>query len=159
MVLRGMITEDFVNYKLPAMYLIFPVCCGFKCGREVCQNASLVDDPHLIVIDTKEVCKQFVTNGITKAIVCGGLEPFDSVDDLKELISTLRNELCCQNDVVIYTGYTEEEVLADEKKKEILEFSNIVVKYGRYIPNEMPHRDCVLGVNLASSNQYAKRYN
>ncbi len=158
MVLRGMIAEDFVNYKLPAMYLIFPFCT-FKCGREVCQNASLVDDPHLVVIDVKEVCKQFVTNGITKAIVCGGLEPFDSVDDLKELISTLRNEFCCQNDVVIYTGYTEEEVLADEKKKEILEFSNIVVKYGRYIPNETPHRDCVLGVNLASSNQYAKRYN
>ncbi len=158
MVLRGMIAEDFVNYKLPAMYLIFPFCT-FKCGREVCQNAILVDDPHLVVIDVKEVCKQFVTNGITKAIVCGGLEPFDSVDDLKELISTLRNEFCCQNDVVIYTGYTEEEVLADEKKKEILEFSNIVVKYGRYIPNETPHRDCVLGVNLASSNQYAKRYN
>ena len=159
MVLRGMIAEDFVNYRLPAMYLIFPICCGFKCGREVCQNASLVDDPHLVVIDAKEVCKQFVSNGITKSIVCGGLEPFDSVDDLKELISTLRNDFYCQNDVVIYTGYTEEEVLADEKKKEILEFSNIVVKYGRYIPNETPHRDCILGVNLASSNQYAKRYN
>jgi len=158
MVLRGMIVEDFVNYRLPAMYLIFPFCT-FKCGREVCQNASLVDDPHLVVIDAKEICKQFVSNGITKAIVCGGLEPFDSIDDLKELISTLRNEFCCQNDVVIYTGYTEEEVLADEKKKEILEFNNIVVKYGRYIPNETPHRDCVLGVNLASSNQYAKRYN
>ena len=159
MVLRGAIVEDFVNYKLPSMFLIFPICATFKCGRGICQNASLADNPQLLVVTAQEVCEQFVSNGITKAIVCGGLEPFDSVDDLKELISTLRNEFHCQNDVVIYTGYTEEEVLADERKKEILEFSNIVVKYGRYVPNETPHKDEVLGVNLASSNQYAKRYN
>ena len=159
MVLRNVIMEDFINYKLPAMFLIFPICCGFKCGHEVCQNANLVNDPRLIVVDTKEVCKQFISNGITKAIVCGGLEPFDSIDDLLELISTLRNEFCCQNDVVIYTGYTEEEVNNDEKMKQVLNFNNIVIKYGRYVPNETPHRDCVLGVNLASSNQYAKRYN
>lgn len=158
MVLRGAIIEDFINYRLPAMYLVFPFCT-FKCGHEFCQNARLMDDPHLIVISAREICKQFVSNGITKAIVCGGLEPFDSIDDLLELVSTLRNEFYCQNDVVIYTGYTEEEVNNDEKMKQILNFNNIVIKYGRYIPNETPHKDDILGVNLASSNQYAKRYN
>lgn len=158
MVLRNLMIEDFVNYRLPSMFLIFPFCT-FKCGRSNCQNAKLVDDPKLLVVTAEEVCKQFVSNGITKAIVCGGLEPFDSVDDLIELIDTLRNKFYCQNDVVIYTGYTEEEINSDEKKKKVLEYSNIVVKYGRYVPNETPHRDSILGVNLASSNQYAKRYN
>ena len=35
--------------------------------------------------------------------------------------------------------------------------SNIVIKYGRYIPGQTPHYDEVLGVKLASDNQYAER--
>ena len=159
MVLRGALMEDFVNYRLPSMFLIFPICATFKCGREFCQNAKLTDDPHLIVISAHEICKQFVSNEITEAIVCGGLEPFDSVDDLLELISTLRNEFHLQNDIVIYTGYTEEEVLSDEKMRRVLDYKNIVVKYGRFIANDAARFDDVLGVTLASSNQYAKRYN
>ena len=36
-------------------------------------------------------------------------------------------------------------------------FTNIIIKFGRYIPNQKPHYDEVLGVNLASDNQYAER--
>ena len=36
-------------------------------------------------------------------------------------------------------------------------FPNIIIKFGRYIPNQQPHYDEVLGVNLASDNQYAER--
>ena len=59
------------------------------------------------------------------------------------------------DDIVIYTGYTEEEV-AD--KVYLLDlFPNIIIKYGRYIPGQEPHYDEVLGVKLASDNQYAKK--
>ena len=34
----------------------------------------------------------------------------------------------------------------------------VVVKYGRFVPDCQPHYDEVLGVNLSSDNQYAKRY-
>ena len=34
----------------------------------------------------------------------------------------------------------------------------LVIKYGRYVPDQQPHFDEVLGVNLASDNQYARRY-
>jgi hypothetical protein len=36
-------------------------------------------------------------------------------------------------------------------------FDNIVIKFGRYRPGQQKHFDEVLGVELASDNQYAKR--
>ena len=35
-------------------------------------------------------------------------------------------------------------------------YENIIVKFGRYVPNQLPHYDNVLGIKLASDNQYAK---
>ena len=34
---------------------------------------------------------------------------------------------------------------------------NIIIKYGRFIPDQQPHYDEILGVNLASSNQGAEK--
>ena len=94
-----------------------------------------------------------MNNKITSAIVCGGLEPFDSWSDMYFLIQMLRKQT--NDDIVIYTGYTEEEV---KDKVYLLDlFPNIIIKYGRYIPNQQPHYDEILGVNLASDNQYAKK--
>ena len=44
--LLGIIDEDFINYKLPTMSLMFPYCsmkCNKEAGREVCHNTSLRD--------------------------------------------------------------------------------------------------------------------
>ena len=41
MKIKGLISEDFVNYKKPAMTIMFPHCNGFKCGAEYCQNSPL----------------------------------------------------------------------------------------------------------------------
>ena len=49
--------------------------------------------------------------------------------------------------------------MADEilsKIEDLLKFSNIIIKFGRYIPGQKPHYDEILGVNLASDNQYAE---
>ena len=43
------------------------------------------------------------------------------------------------------------------KIEELKKFPNIIVKFGRYKPGQEPHEDEVLGVNLANSEQYAKR--
>jgi hypothetical protein len=42
--------------------------------------------------------------------------------------------------------------------KNIKNCGNIIVKFGRYRPNQEPHFDKVLGVELASDNQYAKEF-
>lgn len=156
MKVKNVVFEDFVNYKEAALFIIMPNC-SFKCdkenGTQICQNWSLRKEPD-IEISNEELIKRFDENPITKAIIFGGLEPFDSEEDLQNFLKTFRkahNEV-----VVIYTGYTEEEV--KEKFGWIFQYKNLVIKFGRFRPNEENHYDEVLGVNLASHNQYGRFY-
>ena len=161
MVIKNLIDEDFVNYKKPSMFIITPTC-SFKCDKEngcnLCQNSHLAQQRGYN-IGIRTLIKRYLINPITKAIVIAGLEPFDTPDDLFELIDTAREWCGINDDIVIYTGYTEEELRSNPHFKYITEYPNIIIKFGRFIPNEEPHYDEVLGVKLASNNQYARRYN
>ena len=161
MIIKGLIDEDFVNYKKPAMVIEFPYCT-FKCdeeyGQPICQNSALVNEPN-IEISYDDLILRYLNNPITEAIVFQGLEPFNSMSDVMNLILWLRVKYNCEDDIVIYTGYKEEEIkwffkqiLSHEKISK-----NIIAKFGRYIPNQEPHFDEVLGVKLSSDNQYAKK--
>lgn len=147
---------DFVNYKQPSLYVIMPYCsfkCDYECGREVCQNSSLVYQDHHD-ISNERLTALFDANPITKAIVFAGLEPFDT-NGFESFIDYFRKT---HNDtIVIYTGYTENEI--HEWEPWIYKYSNIIIKFGRFIPDQEPHYDEVLGVTLASPNQYAKEIN
>ena len=152
MIIKQLIDEDFVNYHKPSMFIGFPSCtwkCEKECGERVCQNSSLAISPDKNV-DVKTIVDRYINNPITSAIVCGGLEPFDSWQDLQQLITYLR--VLTQDDIVIYTGYKENEI--QDKLEWLKLYSPIVIKIGRYIPNQNPHYDDVLGVKLASDNQY-----
>ena len=81
------------------------------------------------------------------------MEPFDSWDDLIGLVDRLRRST--NDDIVIYTGYYKEEIA--DRIALLSKYKNIVIKYGRYIPEQKEHYDEVLGVYLASENQYAER--
>ena len=157
MVVKDVIDVDYVNYRKPSMIIAFPICnfkCDKECGQQVCQNSALATAPN-IEITAHKLAQRYMKNGMTQAVVCQGLEPADSFDELLDFIRTLRL-MGCEDDVVIYTGYNKEEIL---NKVTLLKehFSNIIIKFGRYIPNQQPHYDEVLGVNLASDNQYAER--
>ena len=152
MTVKTIIEEDFSNYKKPSMLIAMPRCT-FKCNVEYCQNSPLAKMPD-IEVDDDELIQKYLDNNLTQAIVFGGLEPLDSWDDLIDFIIEFR--LISDDDIVIYTGYTKCEV---KDKIEILWhfFPNIIVKFGRYVPDQQPHYDEVLGVYLASDNQYAER--
>ena len=153
MIIKGLNDTDFVNYKKASMFIAFSKC-SFKCGQDICQNFQLTKEPTLEVLPSTLI-NLYKNNPITSAVVCGGLEPFDSWDDLFNFIDDFRLE--SDDDIVIYTGYTEEEI---QDKIDILkDYDNIIIKFGRYIPNQTPHYDEVLGVKLASDNQYARRIN
>lgn len=157
MIIKGLIDEDFVNYKKPAMVIEFPYCtfkCDKECGQSICQNGALVHEPN-IEIDYDKLLTRYINNPITKAIVMQGLEPFDSFSDVMNLILWLRVKYKCLDDIVIYTGYTKEEI--NWFIKYIEQYENIIIKYGRYIPNQNPHFDSILGVKLSSNNQYAEK--
>lgn len=155
MVIKGITAEDFSNYKKPSMFIAFPRCnfkCDRECGVQVCQNGALAGTPD-IDIDVDIIVKKYLDNPITKAVVVGGLEPFDSWLDLLLFIEKFREK--SQDDIVIYTGYYKEEIA--DKINILKQFPNIVIKTGRYIPNQEKHYDEVLGVELASDNQHAER--
>lgn len=170
MLIKGITDEDFINYKVPSMY-IATATCSFKCDKEygspICQNSELGKQPDIDINPVDIICR-YMQNDITKAIVFGGLEPFDTAYDMYRFIGDLRVLFKCDDDVVIYTGYTKEELSKmnlfipnmDHKFISILDafgFHNVIIKFGRYIPDQQPHFDPVLGVYLASDNQYAER--
>lgn len=165
MEIKGIEAENFENYKVPALFVAFPHC-SFKCDKEagcaVCQNSALASSPSSD-IPMQTIVDLYIDNPITKAIVFGGLEPFDSWEDLHGLISLLRYRT--PDPIIIYTGYTEEEIdnmeyMYDGIYHSFLDilnvYENIIVKFGRFIPKQEKHYDKLLGVNLASPNQYAK---
>ena len=149
--------EDFTSYKKPSMVIGFPRCswkCEKMCGMRVCQNGALAQTPDKI-IGVKTIINRYVNNPITSAIIMAGLEPFDSEEALQILITCLR--VSTQDDIVIYTGYTKEEIQEREIYNYLLNAKNIIIKFGRFVPNQQSHYDEVLGVKLASDNQYAER--
>ena len=157
MIIKGLIDEDFVNYKKPSMYIAFPSCtfkCERECGQKMCQNGSLSQAPN-IEINVDALVERYINNQITHAVICAGLEPMDSFEDLWRFIFHLRVK-GCNDEVVIYTGYYKQEI-SEEYLQRLSIVPNIIIKWGRFIPNQQPHYDEVLGVKLASDNQYAER--
>ena len=173
-IIKDIIDEDFTNYKKPSMFIATSKC-SFKCEKEdckvKCQNSKITTQPN-IEISIDKIIKRYLNNLITKAIVFGGLEPFDQLPELLTFIKKFRNESF--DDIVIYTGYTEEEIhtfKCDNKTylEAILEVNkipsqnpgispSIIIKYGRFKASGDKIYDEILGIELASSNQYAKIY-
>lgn len=155
MVLKTLLDEDFINYKKPSMVLGFPKCnfkCDRECGQQVCQNSTLATAPD-IEVNPMDIIQRYVYNNLTKSMVFAGLDPMDTFEDLYNFIFLFRS--ITVDDVVIYTGYTKCEIV--DKIEILKEFPNIIIKFGRYVPGQKPHYDEVLGVDLASDNQYAEK--
>ena len=147
MKIKTIVEEDLSNYKLPSMLIRFPNC-SFKCdnenGTKLCQNFSLALQPN-IDISYEDICQKYMSNPFMKAFVFGGLEPFDSYMDMFELIGHIRKYT--QDNIVVYTGYNENEI--GGFIKELKRYENIIVKFGRFKPNQNKHYDELLGVELS----------
>lgn len=157
MITKGIVFEDFVNYKVPCMTIEMPYCsfkCDHECGKPVCQNGPLAHSPN-INYSIDKIIQSYIENPITRAVVFQGLEPFDSIEDLREFIFKFRLLYSINDDIVIYTGYNKDEI--EKYVIQLAHFSNIIIKFGRYVPDKESHYDEILGVKLASPNQYAER--
>lgn len=147
----------FNDYRKTGLLVAFPHC-DFKCCHEqglptsVCQNCHLKEDQNIEISQGKIV--HMYDPKIHKALICGGMEPFDDLADLLILINVFRK--CYQDDVVIYTGYNLDEITPGLLAV-LRAYGNIVLKVGRYVAGDAPKYDEVLGVTLASSNQYGVR--
>lgn len=152
MKLLGIIFEDFINYRKPAMILEFPYCdlkCDKECGIAVCQNSPLLKEV-VLDVDISEIITNYIQNPISKAIIMQGMEPMLSFEEMVEFIAAFREK--SEDDIIIFTGYREEEI--SDKIDILKKFKNIYIKYGRFIPNRPKIHNDLLGIELASDNQY-----
>ena len=156
MILKGIIDEDFIQYKKCSMTLMFPHC-SFKCDKEsglqVCQNSALASAKDISVSE-KSIVDRYMRNKLSESIVFGGLEPLDDMEDVKNIISEFRR--VTQDDIVLYTGYYENEKKFADFKEFVTQsgYGNVLAKVGRFIPDSKHRVDSILGVELASENQY-----
>ena len=145
--IKGIIDEDFVNYKEPSMTIMMPKCdfkCDRECGSQVCQNSDLAAAPDILV-DVDKLIRRYGENDITKAIVFQGLEPMDTFFEMYTFISRFR-DAGFNDPIIIYTGYYESEIW--DKLQLLKNFGIIYIKVGRYIPNQEQHYDPYLGVKI-----------
>ena len=153
---KGIIWEDTVNYKKISTTLMFP-CCDFKCDKEngvqLCQNWELAAAPTQTV-HINSFMRRYMDNPLSEAIVIQGLEPFDTPLDLYTVAAAMK-DFNCKDDFVVYTGYYRDEVGAKLKPLYAVP-GRLIIKWGRYLPNQEPHFDPILGINLASKNQYGE---
>lgn len=158
MKLRGIVFEDFSNYKKPSLFLVSSLC-DWKCCKEagvpisVCQNSELMKS-EVKDYTNESIYAAYCFNNISQAIVIGGLEPMLQFEEVVSLIKYFRENRCI-DPFIIYTGFNKMEVLS--KVERLKEFPNIIVKFGRYVDKAKPIYDEILGVTLASDNQYAEK--
>lgn len=149
--------EDFVNYKKPAMFIGMGKC-DWKCCIEahipvdICQNHDLQD---YIELEPKTIVGNYMSNTISESIVIGGLEPFNDFMNLLDLVDEFRQNTT--DDIVIYTGYYPYEIT--NELMYLSDYENIIIKFGRFKPDDTGYKDELLGVKLASSNQYSAKLN
>lgn len=158
MIVKLVKVDDCAQYKKPCLVLCFP-SCTWKCCIEagisisVCQNQEMCAMKD-IDVSPEEAYIMYQNSIFSKAICCSGLEPMLQFDDVLSLLKYFR-EHGCDDDFVVYTGYYRHEI--EDKISQLAKYKNVVVKYGRYVPNNEKHFDKVLGVWLASDNQYGER--
>lgn len=154
---KDILDEDFVNYSKPSMFIAC-ISCDWKCCKEInqdiclCQNSPIAKSKN-IYVDNEKLINRYLNNKITKSIVIAGLEPFLQFDEIIDFIELLRKKT--KDEVVIYTGYRKEEIL--NQINDLKKYENIIVKFGRFKPNQKSHLDKILGVNLANEEQYAEK--
>lgn len=152
--LKIIMDENFQDYKKASM-LLATCYCDWKCAKEggfdvsVCQNSELAKQKN-IEVSIESIIDRYLNNKITQSVIIAGLEPILQFEEVIEFINAFRSK--CEDDIVIYTGYYPDEIV--DKLCKLVEYKNIIVKFGRYKENKNKVLDDVLGVWLSSCNQY-----
>jgi len=166
MLLKQILDESFGDYRETAMLLVAP-SCTWKCKN--CHN-HLLSELETKFFPDEEILKRFFANPLTSTIIFGGLEPLDSMVEVKDFVEKLYAKVFQEKlekpTIIIYTGYELDEIEFDLKACGLWDllkgYRNAIIKYGRFDPvyevkdnwallKETWNED--LGVYLASPNQ------
>jgi len=138
--------------------LIATHSCCFKCLKEQNLDLSICQNSHLNLSCTNEILikdliAKYTNNVLSECVVFAGLEPILQFDEILNFIKEFRK--IYTDDIVIYTGYYEYEI--QNEVNMLKDFENIIIKFGRFVPNKPSIYDNILKIKLVSDNQYAKR--
>jgi len=153
--LLGQCKLVYSDYYKPSLYIPIGITCTGKCFKDLgiesvnCQNWCL---NKTISIDSDVLVNNIVSKKLAEAYVFSGKEPFDNFEQMLKLIYEIR--FINYKDIVIYTGYYECEISSKINLLKI--FPNVIIKFGRYIPDSEPIVDPILKIALSSNNQFAK---
>ena len=169
--IKAIKADDYTNYRDPEGWSSLFVgmgTCDWKCciaagiPVDTCQNSALAKAP-VVELDATDLLKRYAWE--SGSVVVGGLEPFNDMESLKELARAYKNFVNYLHGeeefdkLVIYTGYNPDEVIThvEEIYNIVKDKLTLIVKFGRFVPGQKTHLDEVLGVELASDNQFAKK--
>lgn len=122
--------------------------CSKKCAG--CISPDLQTAQGTVIENRKlsELLIQVARKGSCSGLTISGGDPFEQSEDLLEVLQRTR---CAFDDILVYTGYTLEEIrnrCAGDAALECLRYIDVLID-GRYV-EKLNTRDCVL---RGSSNQ------
>ena len=102
--------------------VLFVNYCPHHC--EGCHNMQTWDKKNGREVLLEEVYQNLTKSSITNVTYSGG-EPFEQAHQLAELSRKLRANT--KKTIWVYSGYTFEQIVADEQKRELLELCDVLV--------------------------------
>lgn len=103
----GIIKESVVDGP-GIRYAIFTQGCFHKC--EGCHNPQTHDPQGGYFVDTEDLFQEIIQNPIISGVTFTGGEPFLHADKLADLAIKLNNAGMNDMNIIVYTGYTYEEI-------------------------------------------------
>lgn len=97
---------------------------GCPHGCKGCHNPSTWDMNKGILKDSKDIIEQIKHSHLQSGLTISGGEPFLQVAPLLEIVKEVKK---LHLNIWIYSGYTFEQLLQDETKKELLAYVDVLV--------------------------------
>lgn len=129
--LAGIVPESYTDGD-GIRYTIFVQGCAHQCTN--CQNKSTWDFNGGRLYEIDDIINEIMENPLLDGITLSGGDPMYQTSNILELIDKLHNRLP-QMTIWLYTGFTYEECLTDNKKRMVLEKIDIIVD-GEYIDSK-----------------------
>ena len=105
--------------------VLFVNYCPHRC--EGCHNPKTWDKANGKDVTLKEVYDDLLESSFTNVTFSGG-EPFEQAEELYHLARAIKDG---GKSIWVYSGYTYEEIMADENKKKLLSVCDVLVD-GRF---------------------------
>lgn len=116
------LTQDSIVDGPGFRFTVFVQGCAHHC--EGCHNPQTHDPAGGKDMTTDEIIREMRSNPLTDGLTLSGGEPFDQTEDCLTLVRAARESGL---NVWSYSGYLFEQLLADEKKSQLLKELDVLV--------------------------------